>query len=396
MTAKRDVLITGIGLVTSLGEGVAANLEALNASAPAIVDDASFAPYPIHPTPVLDLDKQIPKKGDQRQMEPWQRLGTYSAGLALSDAGLAGQPDLLSRTHMVVAAGGGERDIAVDEAIMRDGKANPERERILNERLSNDIRPTLFLAQLSNLLAGNISLVHGVTGSSRTFMGEEAAGVDAMRTLSARIAAGQADIGLVGGAYSAARADMLLLFRFGSLLQSGPHMPVWARGADGGMITGSVGAFLVLEAREHAEARGARAYARLGQVVSDRSNRAPGAVKQRLGELLQTIAPALPKGPLAVMSGATGIGGPTAEERAALEAFADEGLSVRATGSRIGHAIEPTAIANVALSAAALHHGTFFPPFDPSEAPVKAAPEAILVTSVGHWRGEGLAVVARA
>ena len=45
----------------------------------------------------------------------------------------------------------------------------------------NDLRPTLFLAQLSNLLAGNISIVHGVTGSSRTFMGEESAGVDAVR-----------------------------------------------------------------------------------------------------------------------------------------------------------------------------------------------------------------------
>src|SRR3712207_8516744 len=37
------------------------------------------------------------------------------------------------------------------------------------------LRPTLFLAQLSNLLAGNISIVHGVAGSSRTFMGEESA-----------------------------------------------------------------------------------------------------------------------------------------------------------------------------------------------------------------------------
>ena len=52
----------------------------------------------------------------------------------------------------------------------------------------NDLRPTLFLAQLSNLLAGNISIVHGVTGSSRTFMGEETAGVDAVRIAFARIA----------------------------------------------------------------------------------------------------------------------------------------------------------------------------------------------------------------
>ncbi len=52
----------------------------------------------------------------------------------------------------------------------------------------SDLRPTLFLAQLSNLLAGNISIVHGVTGSSRTFMGEESAGVDAVRIALSRIA----------------------------------------------------------------------------------------------------------------------------------------------------------------------------------------------------------------
>ena len=64
----------------------------------------------------------------------------------------------------------------------------------------NDLRPTLFLAQLSNLFAGNISIVHGVTGSSRTFMGEEPAGVDAVRIALSRIDAGQSDVALVGGA----------------------------------------------------------------------------------------------------------------------------------------------------------------------------------------------------
>ena len=68
----------------------------------------------------------------------------------------------------------------------------------LNERLMSDVRPTLFLAQLSNLLAGNISIVHGVTGSSRTFMGEETAVPMRCVLLCARIAAGQGDIMLVG------------------------------------------------------------------------------------------------------------------------------------------------------------------------------------------------------
>ena len=113
-------------------------------------------------------------------MEPWQRLGTYAAGLAIDDAGARG---LVADMHLVVAAGGGERDVALDEQICgRTGRAAAgEAAPLLNELLANGLRPTLFLAQLSNLLAGNISIVHGVTGSSRTFMGEECAAADAVR-----------------------------------------------------------------------------------------------------------------------------------------------------------------------------------------------------------------------
>ena len=175
-----------------------------------------IAPYIIHPIAPLDFDKQIPKKGDQRQMEPWQRIGTYAAGLALDSAGIKGNTEILARTDMIVAAGGGERDIAADTAILSGLPAAEKPEAFLNERLMSDLRPTLFLAQLSNLLAGNISIVHGVTGSSRTFMGEESAGVDAVRIALSRIAAGQSDIALVGGSHNAERpgpADALRVRR---------------------------------------------------------------------------------------------------------------------------------------------------------------------------------------
>ena len=73
----RDVWITGIGLVSSLGEGPDAHWEALTApGAKPVLDETTFAPYPVHPLPALNLDKQIPKKGDQRQMDAWQRIGT--------------------------------------------------------------------------------------------------------------------------------------------------------------------------------------------------------------------------------------------------------------------------------------------------------------------------------
>src|SRR6478735_5459699 len=174
--APRDVWITGIGIVSCLGEGPEAHWRGLDEPTPT-VDVKTFAPYAVHPLCRVDFDKQIPKKGDQRQMEPWQRIGTYAAGLALDSAGLKGKSEFLSRMDMIVAAGGGERDAQVDLNVAAGVDKAAKAEAFVNERLMSDLRPTLFLAQLSNLLAGNISIVHGVTGSSRTFMGEESAGV---------------------------------------------------------------------------------------------------------------------------------------------------------------------------------------------------------------------------
>src|SRR6185503_14973633 len=115
--AAREAWITGIGIVSCLGEGPDAHWQALNSGKPQ-ANTAMFAPYIVHPLATIDLDKQIPKRGDQRQMEPWQRIGTYAAGLALDNAGLKGNAELLSRTDMIVAAGGGERDLAVDSGIL--------------------------------------------------------------------------------------------------------------------------------------------------------------------------------------------------------------------------------------------------------------------------------------
>ena len=123
----------------------------------------------------------------------------------------------------------------------------------------SDLRPTLFLAQLSNLLAGNISIVHGVTGSSRTFMGEESAGFDAVRIALARIQAGQSDIALVGGAHNGERKDLFMLYETGGFNLKAPFRPVWERGPKGGFALGSLGAFLVLESAEHARQRSAEA-----------------------------------------------------------------------------------------------------------------------------------------
>jgi 3-oxoacyl-[acyl-carrier-protein] synthase II len=386
----REAWITGIGIVSCLGEGPDAHWRGLNSGSPQ-ADTATIPPYVLHRITGIDFDKQIPKKGDQRQMEPWQRIGTYAAGLALESAGLKGNVELLSRADLVVAAAGGERDYAVDSAIL-SARSKAERPDVfLNERLMSDLRPTLFLAQLSNLLAGNISIVHGVTGSSRTFMGEEAAGINAMQNALARIGAGQSDILLVGGSYNSERPDILLLFEFGGYPLKGSYAPVWQRAPKGGFATASIGAFLVIESRASAEKRGAKCLARPIAVVSERSTRKPGDVETALTRMWDKLA--VPRDGTTILSRACGAEPATSEERAFLARHPE--LAVRAPGSYVGHGIESSFVMTIALAAVTLGHGTLYPPADDSgvERAMQGPLKRLVVTGIGHWRGEGMALI---
>jgi 3-oxoacyl-[acyl-carrier-protein] synthase II len=346
----------------------------------------------VHPLAAIDYDRQIPKKGDQRQMEPWQRIGTYAAGLALADAAVAGVPELLAHTHMIVAAGGGERDVAVDLALVHDLATTNDTAPALNARLMADLRPTLFLAQLSNLLAGSISIVHGVRGSSRTLMGEEAAGADAARIAHARIAAGQAELALIGGGLNALRQDLCMLYGGSGTALRGPWRPVWQRtGPDAGFAMGSQGGFVVLEEAAHARARGARGLARLTAIGSDISR--PGSTKPA-DAIWATMRAHRRPGTLGVISGATGVADVTDDERSFLASLAADGpIAARATGTRLGHGVEASFPLNLALAALALSHGGFYPPFEPGEAQAETPVRQILVTGFAAKRGQALALL---
>jgi 3-oxoacyl-[acyl-carrier-protein] synthase II len=389
--SSTEVWITGIGLATSLGEGLDTHWDALNQRR-INVDEKGFAPCVVHPWAQINLDAQIPKKGDQRQMEAWQRIGAYAAGLALESAGVKGNNEILARMDMVIAAGGGERDLAVDSNILSGDAKGNHAPGFLNERLMNDLRPTLFLAQLSNLLAGNIAIVHGVSGTSRTFMGEEAASIDAARIALARIAGGQSDIALIGGSHNGERKDLLVLYEFGGFNLKDKFAPVWARGKPGGFALGSGGAFLVIESRAHAEARGAKPYARLTNVVTDRAHR------QHSGEVtatLETLWSKLGKidSKAAIITGATGAEPATSEEHAFLKAHAE--CPVRASGTIFGHTMEAQFPLGLALAALSLSRGALFPPdgISATEVEMTASPSQIVVIGTGHWRGEGMGLV---
>ncbi|MBL8585060.1 MAG: beta-ketoacyl-ACP synthase [Rhizobiaceae bacterium] len=386
-----DVVITGLGLVSCLGEGVDAHWRALTAAdATPAIDTERYPPYTIHPLPAIDWSLQIPKRGDQRQMETWQRLGTYAAGLALDDAAMKDEA-MCASMDMVIAAGGGERDEAVDAMILAASEARPDLGVLLNEKLTTELRPTLFLAQLSNLLAGNISIVHKVTGSSRTFMGEEGSGISAVQTAAARIASGQSDHVLVGGAFETEHPDMLLGYELGGYLHRDTWKPVWQRqgSVGGGLVSASGAGFLVLESRAHAEARGRKPYAVLDKVVAGRSSR-KGDLAAEIGKLLESCLPG--EHPALCLSAASGAHAATAAEKSALDARGS--IAARGFATRTGHLKEAAFPFAVALAAIVVSRRTPYPAFDAaSEAAYGGPVDAVLATSVGYHRAEGVALV---
>lgn len=345
------VMITGVGLVSSHGEGRAVHAPLLAGAATPVLARATAAPYDIHPTPELPLDRFIPRR-EMRQMEPWQRIGVHAAGIAIEEAGL--KPHV-ARVDVTVAAGGGERDAALDASILA---AHPP-EAGVHKMLLEGLRPTLFLAQLPNLLAGSISITHGVAGSSRTLMGEEVAGAEALRVAARRVAAGTSTAALAGAAMTSDRPELLLLYGLGGHLHEGPWAPLPERQ---GMVLGSVAAFLTLE-----PAGANTPLARLTAIETSQGR--PEGRAARLAALLARVGAEADM----IISTASGAVAATRDELAALPRAPD-----LFTADLFGHSAEAAFPAGLAMATWAITEGRA---------------RRVLVTGCGQWRGEAVAVL---
>ena len=241
------IAITGIGLLSCLGQGITLHSNRLDVIEPSSADCTIFPPFPILPLADVDLTVHVPKKSDQRQMERWQLMGVHAAGEALQVAGFDTR-DSRSRVDMHMVTNGGGRDLDADLAILADvDRPGPQ----LNQAMMARLRPSYFLSQLPNLLAGNVAHVLGVLGAARTFMGDESAGVSAIETACKRLTDGLSDVMLVGAVFDAEGPDRALDLAAAGLLGSE------------GFIPGSQAAALVLECEDHAAERGAQVLARM-------------------------------------------------------------------------------------------------------------------------------------
>ncbi|GMG83288.1 beta-ketoacyl-ACP synthase [Paralimibaculum aggregatum] len=372
--AIRGAAITGIGIVSAAGESPEAHLAALRARRGPVPDSETHPPFAFHAAADVDLERRVPKRSDRRQMEHWQLLGVTAAGDALEAAGLLGDVEAMARVELHVAADGGGRDPEADAAVIGAlaGMADwgPE----LNARLQRELKPSSMLAQLPNMLGGNIAIVHGLGGGSRTFMGEETGGMQALAAALARIEAGQSAGLLVGGAYNVAPPDRILALAIGGLLHEGPVVPVFDAGRRG-IVPGAMSAFLMLEPAAAAAARGAPVLARLSGLVSSWTGPGGGSDLGPLAAALAGLAAGAAV-PLAI-SAASGMPARSQAELAAIRA-ACPAAEIVALGDLAGHGMDASFPAAVALAALAVAAG---------DAP------RVLVSGGAHWRGEAAALV---
>jgi 3-oxoacyl-[acyl-carrier-protein] synthase II len=68
-------------------------------------------------------------------------------------------------------------------------------------------------------------------------------------------------------------------------------------------------------------------------------------------------------------------------------------VPVRGIASALGHSLEPSFPAGLALGALALSHGRLFAPLSNAEAAMPGQLAQVLVTSWGNWRGEAMALL---
>jgi 3-oxoacyl-[acyl-carrier-protein] synthase II len=192
---------------------------------------------------------------------------------------------------------------------------------------------------------------------------------------------------LVGGALNAEREDLLLGYEIGHHLWRGPFKSVRERrDQGGGFIPGSVGAFLMLEARGHAEARSAKAYARLVDVVTGHASRTAVNSTRALSQLFDRLLPSVQAGVLSVWSGASGIEPVTGEELAFLYLLPTYGIApdVRIYSDELGYSVEAHFFAGLALAALTINDTARHGP---------GMPKRALTTGTRQQCGEALALI---
>ena len=260
MTARR-VVVTGMGMLTALGNDVPSTWEALLAGQSGIRTISSFDPSRLNVRiagEVQDFDSsRVLDRKDQRRTDRYIQFGLVATREAMDQAGLPArlEGDLAERTGAILGTGLGGVG-TLNDGFTTNALRGPDR-----------ISPFLIPMGIPNVGAGQIAISYGMTGPNFATVSACATGGHAIGEASETIRRDDADIMLAGGSEACIFEVLIGGFAAMRALSTRNDDPAAASrpfdtGRDG-FVCGEGAGVLVLEELEHATARGATPLAEL-------------------------------------------------------------------------------------------------------------------------------------
>ncbi|MBQ77492.1 MAG: beta-ketoacyl-[acyl-carrier-protein] synthase II [Cellvibrionales bacterium] len=257
--SKRRVVVTGIGMVSPLGNNVEQSWSAIKSGQSGIAPITAFdvSAYSTRfggSIKDFDIADYMPAK-DGRKMDPFIQYGMVAGIEAITDSGLEVTDENRGRIGAAIGSGIG-------------GIGSIERTReILENRGPRKISPFFVPSSITNMIGGNLSIKYGFQGPNIAIVTACTTGTHNIGIAGRMIQMGDADAMVVGGAEMATTPVGLGGFAAARALSSRNDDPQaasrpWDKDRDGFVLSDGAGV-LVLEEYEMAKARGAKIYAEL-------------------------------------------------------------------------------------------------------------------------------------
>ncbi|WP_299310939.1 beta-ketoacyl-ACP synthase II [uncultured Halomonas sp.] len=257
--ARRRVVVTGLGLVTPVGNTVEESWSNIKAGKSGIApiehfDASAFNTRFGGSVKDFDISPYLNPK-EARKMDLFIQYGVAAGAQAIQDSGIECTEENASRIGVAIGSGiGGLPMIEHNHSAML--KSGPRR-----------ISPFFVPGSIINMISGNLAIQHGFRGPNIAITTACTTGTHNIGYSARTIAYGDADVMVCGGAEMATTPLGLGGFSAARALSTRNDDPVaasrpWDRDRDGFVLSDGAGV-LVLEEYEHARARGATIYAEL-------------------------------------------------------------------------------------------------------------------------------------
>ena len=253
---KRRVVITGLGIVSPVGNDIAAAWDNIVNGRSGIGRITRFDPEPFNAhiageVKGFDVTQYMPAK-EARQMDTFIHYGIAAGMQAWKDSGLEVTEQNAERIGVIVGSGIGGLP-RIEETQIEYLERGPRR-----------ISPFFVPASLINLISGHLSIMLGMKGPSYAVVSACTTGLHSIGDAARLIEYGDADIMIAGGAEATVSPLGIGGFAAMRALSTRNDDPTtasrpWDKDRDG-FVMGEGAGVLVLEEYEHAKKRGARIY----------------------------------------------------------------------------------------------------------------------------------------